>query len=337
MTAASSLPSFAAGRASTLIAGFRDASVLVIGDLMLDHFLVGRVERISPEAPVPIVAFDREEWRIGGAGNVANNVAGLGGGVRLVGVVGQDEAADRLKSELRTVGVGDEGLVVDHTRRTTRKVRVVTNRNQQVARIDYETDAQVDGAIETALVERSAAAIGSARAIVVSDYLKGVVTRNLMTSLVHLARTHGVPLLVDPKIPHLEYYAGATLVTPNHHEAEIATHSRIRTHDEAQAAARVLCDRVRSDGVLITRGEQGMWLLHGGYDGHLAATAREVADVTGAGDTVIATLALAMAAGATSAEAALLANHAAGVVVGKFGPATLSAAELLRASESVTV
>ena len=227
-------------------------------------------------------------------------------------------------------GLASDGLVVDERRRTTTKVRVVTTRNQQVARVDYETDTDVAAATETALLDRAGAA-GKARAIVVSDYLKGVVTRNVMAHLVELARTYGIPLLVDPKIPHLEHYAGATLVTPNHHEAETATHRRIRTHAEAQGAASALRDRVRSEGVLITRGEQGMWLLHGEYDGHLPAVAREVADVTGAGDTVIATLAVAMAAGATSAEAAWLANHAAGIVVGKFGPATLSASELLQA------
>jgi rfaE bifunctional protein kinase chain/domain len=330
VTDVSSLPPLDTGRASRLVTGFADATVVIVGDVMLDHFLVGRVERISPEAPVPIVAFEREDWRIGGAGNVAHNVVALGGTAHLVGVVGRDQSADRLRAALPAAGIAEDGLVIDESRRTTTKVRVVTTRNQQVARVDYETDDEVERTTEAALLDRAGAA-GRARAVVVSDYLKGVVTRSLMARLVELARSCGIPLLVDPKIPHLEYYAGATMVTPNHHEAETATHRRIRTHAEAQIAASALRDRVRSDGVLITRGEQGMWLLHGEYDGHLPATAREVADVTGAGDTVIATLALAMAAGATSAEAARLANHAAGIVVGKFGPATLSASELLQA------
>jgi rfaE bifunctional protein kinase chain/domain len=335
VTAVSSLPPLQPERASRLVTGFAEASVVVIGDVMLDHFLVGRVDRISPEAPVPIVAFEREDWRIGGAGNVAHNIATLGGRVTLIGVVGRDQAAERLTSELLATGIAGNGLVVDEGRRTTTKVRVVTTRNQQVARVDYETDVEVAGATEAALLEHAATA-DKAGAIVVSDYLKGVVTRTLMARLVELARSHDVPLLVDPKIPHLGYYAGATLVTPNHHEAETATHRRIRTHAEARASARALRDHVGSDGVLITRGEQGMWLLHGDYEGHLPATAREVADVTGAGDTVIATLALALAAGATSAEAAALANHAAGVVVGKFGPATLSGSELVHACHTPT-
>ena len=332
MTAGSTLPPLDSHRARQLVTRFADASVVIVGDVMLDQFLVGRVDRISPEAPVPIVTFEREQWRIGGAGNVAHNVAALGGRVRLVGAAGPDAAGERLAAELRTHGIGTDGLITDGTRRTTTKVRVVTNRNQQVARIDYETDAEIGRAVETGVLARVAELATDARAIVVSDYLKGVVTRGLMTRLIELARAQRIPLLVDPKIPHLEYYAGATFITPNHHEAEIATHRRIRTDEDAQAGAHLLREHVGTDGVLITRGEHGMWLLDGEFDGRLAATAREVADVTGAGDTVIATLALALAAGATSAEAACLANHAAGVVVGKFGPATVTPTELLEAT-----
>lgn len=315
--------------ARPLLSRLAGRTVLIVGDVMLDQFLVGRVERISPEAPVPIVAFEREEWRIGGAGNVAHNVSSLGGRVRLVGVVGADDAGARLASELRAQGIGTDGLLTDGTRRTTAKVRIVTNRNQQVARIDYESEQEIEGEAEKALVDRAATLAADARAIVVSDYLKGAVSRGMMARLRAEADARGIPLLVDPKIPHLDYYSGAAFITPNHHEAEIATHRRIRTDAHAQEAAHLLREHVGTRGVLITRGEHGMWLLDGDVDGHLAATAREVADVTGAGDTVIATLALALAAGATSAEAASLANRAAGLVVGKFGPATVSPAELL--------
>jgi len=173
-----------------------------------------------------------------------------------------------------------------------------------------------------------------ASAIVVSDYLKGAVTRQIVRAVIAAAGARGTPVLVDPKIPHIDYYAGATMVTPNHHEAEVATHMRVRTEDEAREGARRFRERARCGAVLMTRGDQGMWLLGDDVDGHLPAAAREVADVTGAGDTVIATMALAVAAGATLAEAARLANEAAGVVVGKFGPATLSAGELLRAIEA---
>jgi rfaE bifunctional protein kinase chain/domain len=174
---------------------------------------------------------------------------------------------------------------------------------------------------------------GGAGVIVISDYLKGVVTRRVVAQIVAFGQAHGIPVLVDPKIPHIDYYAGATLVTPNNHEAEITTHMRIRAHDEARSAAAVFKQRARCEGVLITRGEHGMWLSSNGADGYLPATAREVSDVTGAGDTVIATLAAALAAGAQPSQAARLANEAAGIVVGRFGPATVSAEELIQQFE----
>jgi D-beta-D-heptose 7-phosphate kinase/D-beta-D-heptose 1-phosphate adenosyltransferase len=165
----------------------------------------------------------------------------------------------------------------------------------------------------------------------VSDYLKGCVTRRLMQTVVDASKERGTPVLVDPKIPHLDYYRGATIVTPNHHEAEVATHRRVRSEDEARDAARVFRERAGCRDVLMTRGDQGIWLLSSGLEGHLPAAAREVADVTGAGDTVIAALAVALSSGATVFEAARVANEAAGIVVGKFGPATASTTELLAA------
>lgn len=323
------LPPVTAERARELAGAFPSARVAVVGDVMLDRFVIGRVDRISPEAPVPVVGFDREEHRIGGAGNVAHNIAMLGGLASLVGLVGPDAAGQRLAAALRAHRVGSEGLVVDEGRRTTTKVRVVTTRNQQVARIDYESDTEAEGALEDALIERAVALSARAGAIVVSDYLKGGVTRRLLATLTALARDRGIPLLVDPKVPHLDYYAGATLIKPNHHETEVATRRQIRSESDTRAAARAFRELAKTAGVLVTRGEHGMWLLDEIYEGHLPATAREVADVTGAGDTVIATLALALAAGATSAEAARLANGAAGVVVAKFGPATITGAELV--------
>ena len=325
------LPGLTRPRAEAIASAFPTARVLVVGDLMLDQFLVGHVTRISPEAPVPIVRFIREEGRIGGAANVAHNVVALGAGAGLVGLVGDDPQARALRSALEAKHVDATGLVADPARPTTCKVRVVTDRHQQVARVDYETDDEAAGEIERRLIEQARAHAAGVGAIVVSDYLKGTVTAALIEALAGIASRRGVPLLVDPKIPHIAYYRGATLVTPNHHEAEIATHMRIRTDDDARRAARAFRERAACTGVLVTRGEHGMWLLDGDAEGALPATAREVADVTGAGDTVIATLALALAAGATSAEAATLANLAAGVVVGRFGPATVSVDELLAA------
>jgi D-glycero-beta-D-manno-heptose-7-phosphate kinase len=324
-------PPLSPERARLLVSRFHSMSVLVAGDLMLDHFVVGRVHRISPEAPVPVVEHDHDEYRIGGAGNVAHNVRALGGRVELVGLVGRDAAAGLLRGELVTSGMGVDSLVSDPVRPTTTKQRIVTTRNQQVARVDYEDDAEATGDIERALIDRARRALAHADVVIISDYLKGAVTRALVAAIVADARERKVPVLVDPKIPHIEYYAGATLVTPNHHEAETATHLRIRTDDDARKAAQIFIERARCQGVLITRGEHGMSMFDPAGEAHYAAVAREVADVTGAGDTVIAALALGLAAGGTLAEAAQLANYAAGIVVARFGPATVSPAELIEA------
>jgi rfaE bifunctional protein kinase chain/domain len=344
---------------------FPGRTVLVAGDVMLDQFLVGRVNRISPEAPVPVVEFGRDEYRLGGAANVANNIRALGGKPLLVGLIGADVAAEHLRAELRANAISADNLVVDYDRPTTRKLRIVTDRRHQVARVDYESDREPVGDVEEALIHAVEKGAGKADVIVISDYLKGVVTRELMRSVMRFARRRGLSVLVDPKIPHLPYYAGATLITPNHVEAEAATHRRIRTEDDAREAARAFRQLARCQSVMITRGEQGLWLLEGAPAGaaatrepatagvaatgtgaaaaiasevlverNLAAVAREVADVTGAGDTVIATVAMSFAAGAGLVNAAALANHAAGISVAKFGPAAVTHEELLAAVDA---
>jgi D-beta-D-heptose 7-phosphate kinase/D-beta-D-heptose 1-phosphate adenosyltransferase len=315
---------------SSLLPRLAGGSVLVIGDVMLDHFVIGRVDRISPEAPVPVVRFEHEEFRLGGAANVAHNIAALGGRAELVGVVGDDREADHLRRDLAALSVGCSGLVTAADRCTTRKLRVVTTRNQQVARIDYERDHEVSGDAEAAVIARISDLAPGAGAILVSDYLKGVVSRGVAAAAIDAGRRAGIPVLVDPKVPHVDYYRGAALVTPNHHEAEAVAHMRIRSADEAREAARRFRDRAACGSVLITRGEHGMWLHTPEGDTALDAEAREVADVTGAGDTVIGTMALGLAAGGTLIDAARLANRAAGIVVGKFGPATVSLEELSR-------
>jgi D-glycero-beta-D-manno-heptose-7-phosphate kinase len=303
-------------------------SILVVGDLMIDQFVIGTVDRISPEAPVPIVRFDHETWRLGGAANVANNIVALGGKVETIGVIGSDADGSRLVADLASRSIGTAGVVGDPTRCTTRKLRVVTTRNQQVARIDYERDVEIDSTVETEVIRRIADGAASAHAIVISDYLKGVISPNVAAAAVKASRQHGIPVLVDPKVPHIEYYRGATVITPNHMEAEAVTHMRIRSTADARDAARRFRDRAGCASVLITRGEHGMWLLDAEGEVELPAEAREVADVTGAGDTVISALALACAAGASLSDAARLANRAAGIVVGKFGPATVSIEEM---------
>lgn len=317
-------------RAHALVTAFSGLDVLVVGDVMLDRFIVGRVTRISPEAPVPVVRFESEHTRLGGAANVAHNLAALGASVSLVGLVGADAAAARLRQLLTGTGITKLGMVESPGRPTVEKVRIVTERNQQVARVDYESDADADADADQALASAITRLGRNARVLVVSDYLKGSVTRRVMETLTTLAG--GVtPLVVDPKIPHLAHYAGAFVITPNHHEAEAATHRRIHGDDDARDAANEFRTQAGCLAALITRGEHGMWLSSAAAEGSIPAVAREVSDVTGAGDTVVATLSLALAAGATLAEAAILANHAAGVVVGKFGPATVSPDELLAA------
>ncbi len=302
-------------------------TVLVIGDVMLDQFVIGTVERISPEAPVPVVRFVREEYRLGGAANVAANLRALGTRVALVAVVGEDAEAARLRQDLEAAGVDISGLIMDPARCTTRKTRVVTTRNQQVGRIDYENDSAASGDVSQALISAINRLAGDAHAVLISDYQKGVITAEVAAAAIARGRERRIPVTVDPKVPHASYYAGATLITPNHHEAAAMTHSVIRNEGDVSACARKLREITRCENVLITRGEHGMTLHTPSRDSAFPAEAREVADVTGAGDTVIATLTAALAAGASLEDAARLANRAAGIKVGKFGPATVRADE----------
>jgi rfaE bifunctional protein kinase chain/domain len=323
---------------ATLASRFAGHRIMVVGDVMLDHFVIGHVERISPEAPVPVVRFARDEFRLGGAANVAHNVASLGGRARLIGLTGVDPSADQLRAELIAAGLDAGGLVIDESRSTTRKVRVVTMRNQQVARVDYETEAPASDAVLDRLVDEIKESSRQSDAIVLSDYRKGVISVPVIATAVAAANAAGIPLLVDPKVPQAERYRGVTLLTPNHHEAELMTQAPIRTADDVAQAARTLHERTGAS-VIITWGEHGMFVFDRAQplssDSSLPAAAREVADVTGAGDTVIAVLALGLASGATLLDAARLANVAAGLVVGRFGPAAVTAAELARAAEQL--
>lgn len=320
-------------RLEALVHRLRNHRVAVIGDVMLDHFVIGQVERISPEAPVPVVRFEREEYRLGGAANVAHNIASIGGRVSLIGLVGDDEAAKQLRRTLEASGLDASELVTD-ARPTTRKVRVVTTRNQQVARVDYERDGEPTGAALAALRDRVGRATRSCEIVVLSDYRKGVVSQAVIDEATACTREAGVPLLVDPKVPRAERYRGAALVTPNHHEAELMTGIAIREPEDARLAARTIHERSGAN-VLITWGEHGMWLLDASQtpwvEEALPAAAREVADVTGAGDTVVGLLALSLAAGASLADAARVANAAAGLVVARFGPAVIELNELAAA------
>jgi D-beta-D-heptose 7-phosphate kinase/D-beta-D-heptose 1-phosphate adenosyltransferase len=317
-------------RARRLLRSLRGRRLLVVGDLMLDEFLWGRAARLSPEAPVPVVQVTRESFHVGGAGNVAANVCALGGEAVLAGVVGEDEAAERLREGLRACGVLGR-LVPAPGRPTTLKTRIIAQ-HQQVVRADRERSDELGGDVEAALIEAAAASVAGCHAVIVSDYDKGVVTRRLVRALVSRARRRGIPVLVDPKVRHLARYRGASVVTPNQLEAAEASGMAIVDEPSLAAAGRRLLGALRCRAVLITRGERGMARFERGREPLLIpAAAREVFDVTGAGDTVIATLGLALAAGAELGEAAALANAAAGVVVAKLGTATAEPEELLQA------
>jgi len=299
----------------------------VVGDIMLDEFIWGKVRRISPEAPVPVVEVIDETYRLGGAGNVAANIRGLEGRAIPIGVVGRDAASNRIGDLLEEAGIETYGLV-RADRPTTVKTRIVAH-NQQVVRTDRESKKPLSAEINTDLDILFTQFLRGAAAVIVSDYDKGVINRDLLTNILPKAQAAGIPVFLDPKVHHADYYKPITAITPNHHEAELLTGLLISTEKTLDEAGRKLLQKFDCEYALITRGEEGMSLFHRSGSHHLPTFAREVFDVTGAGDTVIATLALARAAGATMEESAVLANHAAGIAVGKVGTATVSRSELV--------
>ncbi|MBA2501580.1 MAG: D-glycero-beta-D-manno-heptose-7-phosphate kinase [Pyrinomonadaceae bacterium] len=319
-------------RAEQIAKRMRERRVVVYGDCMLDEFVWGEVTRISPEAPVPVVDVRNESARLGGAANVFANLRALGvGRASVIGVVGDDTAGKRLLTLLQEAGVGraSEELITDETRPTTSKTRIIAH-NQLVVRADRERRTPVDGATERAITDVLKRALQTADALVVSDYDKGAVTPQVLTEILPLAHERGVPVLIDPKARNFDYYRPATLVTPNHHEALRLTNKEEASDEAVAEAAREIKRRLNCQAVLVTRGERGMLLMETDETPvFIKTTAREIYDVTGAGDTVIATLAAALAAGATLTEAAVLANRAAGIVVGKLGTATVSFGELV--------
>jgi rfaE bifunctional protein kinase chain/domain len=283
---------------------------------------------------VPVVEIARESFHVGGAGNVARTVRSLDGAAVLCGVVGRDRGAARIREELRAASVEDALVEAPDGRPTTLKTRIIAN-HQQVCRADRERADDIGTGLEDALLARLRAALRACDAVIVSDYQKGVITQRVMRGVVAAARRRRIPVLVDPKVRHFSFYRGAALVTPNQPEAEQATGLRIRTEADLRLVGERLLKLLRCDAALITRGEHGMSLFERGRRPvHIPAAAREVFDVTGAGDTVIATLTLSLCAGAKLAEAAALANLAAGVVVAKLGTATVASEEILAALES---
>jgi rfaE bifunctional protein kinase chain/domain len=319
-----------------IVPRFTRARVLVIGDIIIDHFLWGTASRISPEAPVPVVNVQREDLLLGGSANVLRNIVSLGGIGTLCGIIGDDLMGEKVVELVESLGASTEGLVVGQ-RPTTIKTRVVAQ-GQQIVRFDREQTGIPAKQSLDALFGYLENNVHTFDAVVISDYAKGVISEQLMAKLSHLLKSirerekQILPLVVDPKPSNLRYFVGATVITPNHHEASQMSGIRIDDEHSLLAAARQIRDDIGCEAVLVTRGEAGMALLQGDESMVTIPTmAKEVYDVTGAGDTVAATLALGLATGCSMNDAAVLANHAAGIVVGKVGTACVSATELLDA------
>lgn len=312
----------------SIINSFKNANVLVLGDLIMDHFIWGKVRRISPEAPVPIVEVNSESLMLGGAANVANNIHSLCGKVLVCGVIGKDETGKNIVHELTSKGISANGVVVENNRPTSVKTRVIAH-SQQVVRFDRENRDNIHVDTMKIIIDYMKQELNSIDIIVISDYSKGVISDELVKEVITIARKSGTPVAVDPKVSHFDFYKYATIVTPNNDEASDASGVDIKDNASLLRAGEVLLNKLGSDAILITRGEHGMSLFENTDEiTNIPTVAKEVYDVSGAGDTVIGTVSLAIASGASFKEAAVLSNFAAGIVVGKIGTATVTPEEL---------
>lgn len=306
--------------------------VLVAGDCMLDAYISGDATRISPEAPVPVVEVNGRNFVVGGAANVAANVCGMGAKVKLAGVTGVDDSASKLRAELQRMGIGVDALVEDDTRVTTTKTRITAG-GQQIVRFDEEDRGPLSARMAGQLLRKCEQDLEDVDVVVISDYAKGVAPESFCRWMIERASKRNVPVVVDPKSRDLGRYKGARIVTPNLKEAAAAAGEPIRTNEELARAAEKLLEEISPSALLITRGGDGMSLFEPGRkEVHLPALVHEVADVTGAGDTVVATLAVALGAGFDLREAAEAANLAAGVAVGHHGTWAVRREELIEAS-----
>ena len=302
---------------------------LVVGDLMLDEYLWGRTDRISPEAPVQVVDISREDLRLGGAGNVINNLMTLGCQVHVAGVLGDDADGRLLRRLLEEKAVGIQGVLMDADRTTSRKTRILAS-NQQMLRIDRESQNPISKEMEVRLADHVRSVAEGFQVILVSDYLKGVLTEGLLAEIISIGRDTGIPVVVDPKGNDFRKYRGATLLTPNRKEAQTASHIPIVDEASLLRSGRSLAEALGLEALVLTRSEEGMTLFpRGGEEIHLPTEAREVYDVSGAGDTVLAMMGLGLAGGLSLEDAARLANVAAGIVVAKVGTSTVAPGEIL--------
>lgn len=321
-------------RGIQILNNFKKAAVLVIGDLVMDQFIWGKVRRISPEAPVPVVEVNSESLMLGGAANVVNNIHSLGGKVLVCGVIGKDDMGKNLIHELRLKGIASDGVIVENNRPTSVKTRIIAH-SQQVVRFDREKKDKIELDTMQTIVDYAKEKIDFVNVVVISDYAKGVISEDLVEEIIAIARKKNKPVAVDPKVSHFDFYKDATIVTPNNDEASQASGVDIENDKSLLRAGEVLLNKLGSDAVLITRGEHGMSLFeNSGSITHIPTVAQEVYDVSGAGDTVIGTVALCLASGANFREAAVISNFAAGIVVGKVGTATVAPKELKDAMET---
>ena len=322
-----------------IVEGFQEKRILVIGDIILDQYIWGDVSRISPEAPVPIVEVKDETFRLGGAANTVANIRSLGGQVEVVSVVGKDENGLLLRQMLSDIGANVDGVFTDGGRPTIVKTRVIA-RNQQVVRIDRELKHEVDGNPKDKIINFAESAIPKADAVIFSDYNKGVVSRGLIEEVLRLAQKQNIPVIIDPKERNFFSYKGATAVTPNLKEAGTPLGVTISDEESLLYVGNTLLERLALDALLITRGEDGMSLFETMDNAppkvtHIPTSARDVFDVTGAGDTVVAVFTLALAAGASMLDAAKIANCAAGIAVGVVGTASIKKEELIESLEGI--
>jgi rfaE bifunctional protein kinase chain/domain len=313
------LVSFTRSRLQSLFDHLQGKRVAVVGDLMLDRYYWGAVVRISPEAPVPVVEVESESERLGGAANVANNIASLGGIPLMIGVIGEDDAGRRLRGIIQETGLSTEGLFLDASRPTTVKTRVIAH-HQHVVRVDKEVKEEIRPELQEKILDALKHRIGQVDAIVVQDYNKGVLAKRLIGELVNFARSSRMIVCVDPKSHNFFEYKQVTVFKPNRKETEEAFGVRLHDQQSVEEAGKTLVKQLQAENVLLTLGESGMSLFESnGAVTHVPTAARKVADVSGAGDTVISTLTMALAAGASIKEASTLANVAGGVVCGEVG------------------
>jgi len=324
-------------RLENILGKFHEKNIAVIGDIMLDEYIIGKVTRISPEAPVPVVNVTNETFVLGGAANVINNLHSLNVKVAAFGVIGSDINGDKLYREFTKRGVNIEGLIEDKERPTTIKKRIICQ-NQQLLRLDWENKKNIDSYTESRVIEIFKQKIGELDAIILSDYNKGFLTKRLVTDLIKIANEHNKIIIVDPKPENIENYRYATSMTPNTKEAiECINGREFETEDEFREIGKKILERYNLKNLLITRSEKGMSIFTNDDVLDIPTFAKEIYDVTGAGDTVISVYTLALSAGATYEEAAKIANVAAGIVVGRVGTATVNVNELREFYEKIYI